>query len=59
VKLPKKNYEDKLKQRYGDLPEIKRIARHRHLPRLIKNIKKQEHEMTVSKKTEREKRETS
>jgi len=31
----KLEYEDKLKQRYGHMTEVKRIARHRHLPKSI------------------------
>lgn len=29
-------YDEKLKQRYADMPEIRRINRHRHLPSVIK-----------------------
>lgn len=32
----KEEYDAKLKQRYKDMPEIRRIARHRHLPGAIK-----------------------
>lgn len=33
----KEEYDTKLKQRYADMPEIRRIARHRHLPQAIKS----------------------
>lgn len=36
-KRAKEEYEEKLKERYADMPEIRRIARHRHLPGYIKN----------------------
>jgi DDB1- and CUL4-associated factor 13 len=29
-------YADSLKQRYGHMPEIRRIARHRHVPKVVK-----------------------
>lgn len=32
----KLRYDDKLKARYGNMPEIRRIARHRHLPSAVK-----------------------
>lgn len=32
----KEEYDNKLKQRYADMPEIRRIARHRHLPQALK-----------------------
>jgi WD40 repeat protein len=35
-KRAKEEYDDKLKERYADMPEIRRIARHRHLPGTIK-----------------------
>lgn len=35
-KRSKEEYDDKLKERYADMPEIRRIARHRHLPIHIK-----------------------
>lgn len=35
----KLNYQDALKKRYQHMPEIKRIARHRHLPKSIKKAK--------------------
>lgn len=36
-KRSKEEYDEKLKQRYADMPEIRRISRHRHLPHYIKN----------------------
>ena len=41
----KLSYDDALRKRYGHMPELKRIARHRHLPRVVKkagDIKKEE-----------------
>jgi WD repeat and SOF domain-containing protein 1 len=41
----KLEYDDALKKRYGHMPEIRRIARHRHLPKVVKKaagIKKEE-----------------
>lgn len=35
-KRAKEEYDNKLKERYADMPEIRRIARHRHLPKVIK-----------------------
>lgn len=32
----KLEYDEKLKERFGHMPEIKRIARHRHLPQQVK-----------------------
>ncbi|KAG7699939.1 hypothetical protein KL930_000626 [Ogataea haglerorum] len=32
----KLEYDEKLKERYGNMPEIKRIQRHRHLPAVVK-----------------------
>lgn len=35
-KRSKEEYDEKLKKRYADMPEIRRISRHRHLPGYIK-----------------------
>ncbi|PVH16873.1 uncharacterized protein CXQ87_004430 [Candidozyma duobushaemuli] len=32
----KRNYDEKLKERYKYMPEVRRIARHRHLPKVVK-----------------------
>lgn len=32
----KLNYDEKLKERYKYMPEVRRIARHRHLPKVVK-----------------------
>jgi DDB1- and CUL4-associated factor 13 len=37
-----RNYADQLKERYADIPEIKRISSHRHVPKLIKNMSRGE-----------------
>ena len=37
-----RQYADQLKDRYADVPEIKRISSHRHIPKLIKNMSKGE-----------------
>jgi WD repeat and SOF domain-containing protein 1 len=42
------NHREKLKRAYNNLPEIKRILRHRHLPRLIYKQKKKREEMQSS-----------
>ncbi|GAV27155.1 hypothetical protein PMKS-000616 [Pichia membranifaciens] len=36
-KRAKEEYDEKLKERYADMPEVRRIARHRHLPGYIKH----------------------
>ena len=38
------NYRDALKEKFGQVKEIKRIARHRHLPKYIINDKNKKHE---------------
>ena len=45
-------YKDQLKKRYKDLPEIKRIAGYRHLPRSIKVARDQqlEHRKSQNRK---------
>lgn len=35
------NYADKLKDKFSQHPEVKRIARHRHVPKLIYNASKE------------------
>jgi len=35
------DYNQKLKQRFHDVPEIRRIQRHRHVPKVIKNLAKE------------------
>merc|ERR1712105_237593 len=35
------NYSDELKRKYGHFPEIRRIARHRHLPKHIYHAAKE------------------
>eukprot|EP01156_Anaeramoeba_ignava_P004050 Anaeramoba_ignava/a226530_12.p1 GENE.a226530_12~~a226530_12.p1 ORF type:complete len:396 (-),score=108.72 a226530_12:105-1292(-) len=41
-------YRNQLKQRYKNMPEIRRIARHRHLPKILYNLKKMKQEMIQS-----------
>ena len=38
----KLEYQEALKERYQHMPEIRRIAKHRHLPTLIKKLKRKE-----------------
>jgi WD repeat and SOF domain-containing protein 1 len=60
VKTPREiahlNYADKIKERYGHLPEIKRISRHRYLPKAIDNARKKKHVMVQSAKRKEENR---
>eukprot|EP00163_Fabomonas_tropica_P002615 TRINITY_DN1201_c0_g1_i1.p1 TRINITY_DN1201_c0_g1~~TRINITY_DN1201_c0_g1_i1.p1 ORF type:complete len:353 (-),score=85.44 TRINITY_DN1201_c0_g1_i1:92-1150(-) len=46
----KLKYQDKLKKRYGHMPEIKRILRHRHLPKPVYNATKRKREIEESDK---------
>jgi len=46
----KKNYQAKLKEKFHFAPDIRRIARHRHLPKLLVKQKKLGHIMRMSKK---------
>jgi len=53
LKPPEKRkleYYDKLKKRYGHLPEIRRIAKHQHLPRWIKGKKEQLRQSKIARK---------
>ena len=53
-------YNDALVQRYGHMPEIRRIKRHRHIPKVVKKageIKNQEL-MSIKRKEENERRHT-
>ncbi|XP_055331739.1 DDB1- and CUL4-associated factor 13-like [Paramacrobiotus metropolitanus] len=43
-------YSEKLKEKYGHHPQVKRILRHRHLPKHVYNAKKQNQESRFSKK---------
>lgn len=45
-------YKDKLKERYQHLPEIRRIAKHKHLPKSVKVARDQKriHETSVKRK---------
>merc|ERR1712065_130023 len=38
----KLEYQETLKERYKDMPEIRRISKHRQLPTLIKKLKRKE-----------------
>lgn len=42
-------YNDKLKDKFKYFPEIKRIKRHRHLPKAIYNAQKEHHKIKASK----------
>lgn len=56
----KREYDDALKERYKHMPEIKRILRHRHLPRQVKKAAeiKQEELESVRRRRENERRHT-
>ncbi|GAU87510.1 hypothetical protein RvY_00342 [Ramazzottius varieornatus] len=43
-------YNEKLKDKYGHHPQVKRILRHRHLPKHVYNAKKQNDESRFSQK---------
>jgi len=45
----KLEYEAKLKERYGFIPEVRKIARQRHVPKVIYKMKKQKTEMMKSR----------
>ncbi|CAK9437783.1 uncharacterized protein LODBEIA_P21610 [Lodderomyces beijingensis] len=54
----KLEYDDKLKQRFQHMPQIKRIARHRHVPKVVKKaqeIKRIELD-SIKRRTENERR---
>lgn len=48
----KMEYNEKLKERYGKVPEIRRIAKYRHVPKAIKVAREQRriHEHSVKRK---------
>ncbi|OLL24693.1 Protein sof1 [Neolecta irregularis DAH-3] len=52
----KLEYDDSLKERFKHMPEIKRIARHRHVPHMIKSIAKNRKEEEDALKRKRENR---
>lgn len=56
----KREYDDALKERYKHMPEIKRISRHRHVPKSVKKDMeiKREEERAIKKKQENERRHT-
>ena len=43
-------YSDKLKEKYGAHPQVRRIARHRHVPKHVLNGQRQNAEQKASKK---------
>lgn len=43
------NYAQELKKKYGHFPEVRRIARHRHLPKHIYNAKNEHRIMKESR----------
>ncbi|KAG0220665.1 rRNA-processing protein sof1, partial [Mortierella sp. GBA43] len=47
-------YSEKLKEKFSHLPEIKRISRHRHVPKVIKNAQKKKTLMLNSRKAKEE-----
>jgi WD repeat and SOF domain-containing protein 1 len=50
------NYQNKLKERYKYLPEIRRIMKHRHLPKPIYNAQKIKRDMELSQRRKLENR---
>ncbi|XP_057530140.1 uncharacterized protein LOC130808698 [Amaranthus tricolor] len=52
----KHDYNDALKKRYKYLPEVKRILRHRHLPRLVYKAKNLRRTMTEAEKRKEDRR---
>ncbi|KAI9863786.1 MAG: rRNA-processing protein sof1 [Vezdaea acicularis] len=50
----KREYDDVLKSRYAHLPEIRRIDRHRHLPRVVKKAAEIKREELAALKRRRE-----
>lgn len=50
----KLNYDNKLKERYKHLPEVRRIARHRHLPRVVKKAAEMKRVETQAKQRREE-----
>ncbi|KAH9383404.1 hypothetical protein HPB48_024646 [Haemaphysalis longicornis] len=43
-------YQEKLKERFGQHPQVRRISRHRHVPKHIYNAQREKHAMVVSRK---------
>lgn len=56
----KLEYDDALKARYKHMPEIKRILRHRHVPKIVKkaNEIKGEELKSIKRREENERRHT-
>lgn len=54
----KRDYEEKLKQRYRHMPEIRRIDKHRHVPKkvLVAKRTKREHEDSQRRKEDNRRR---
>lgn len=54
----KLEYEETLKARYGHMPEIRRIGRHRHVPKLVKKAAgiKQEELKSIKRRQENERK---
>jgi WD repeat and SOF domain-containing protein 1 len=54
----KLQYDDSLKERYKHMPEVKRIARHRHMPKIIKKAGeiKNDELKSIKRKEENERR---
>ena len=44
------NYSDKLKDKFKHMPEIKRISKHRHIPKMISSISNTKRSMSASQK---------
>ena len=52
----KRDYDEKLKERFKHAPDIKRIARHQHVPKKILNASRLEREMDNSRRRKEENR---
>ena len=52
----KVQYRDQLKKKYGHLPQVKRIARHKHVPLNIYNSKKKKSDMIQAAKVKMQRR---
>jgi len=52
------NYNEKLKDKFSNHPQIKRIARHRHVPKHVYNGRREKHAMVQANKRKEENRRT-
>ena len=54
--IDKKNYDDTLRERYQQMPEIARIEKHRRVPKAISKAGARKKEMLESRKVKEENR---